>query len=182
MGYSMSNRIFPLTASAAALASAIASAAQADPPAVPEELKPAPDERMAFSSHARGVQIYRCEVAEGKARWAFVAPEAQLFDSAASTTPNGTHGAGPFWQGADGSRIVGKVKARVDAPGSHDIPWLLLTTTSQDPAGQMSRVTSVQRLRTAGGIAPATGCTAAADAGKEARVPYAADYVFFTTS
>jgi hypothetical protein len=177
----MSNRISALSVSTALLASAIVMPAHADQPAVPETLKPAANERMAFSSHARGVQIYRCEAVEGKARWAFVAPEAQLFESAASTTPNGTHGAGPFWQGADGSRIVGKVKARVDAASPKDIPWLLLTTTSQGPAGQMSKVTSVQRLRTAGGIAPATGCAAAEDAGKEARVPYVTDYVFFTT-
>jgi hypothetical protein len=177
----MPTRTLALSASMAVMASAMVMPAQADQPTLPETLKPAANERMAFERHARGVQIYRCEMAEGKARWAFVAPEAQLFDSAASTTPNGTHGAGPFWQDPDGSRIVGKVKARVDAAKASDIPWLLLTTTSQGPAGLMAKVTSVQRLRTVGGVAPATGCSVAADAGKQARVPYVTDYVFFTT-
>jgi hypothetical protein len=168
-------------ASLTVLASAVALPAHADQPSVPDALKPAANERMAFVRHARGVQIYRCELLDGKARWTFVAPKAQLFDNASSTTPNGTHGAGPFWQGADGSRIVGKVKARVDAANAGDIPWLLLTTTNQGPAGLMSAVTSVQRIRTAGGVAPATGCAAATEVGKEVRVPYVTDYVFFTT-
>jgi hypothetical protein len=155
--------------------------AQADQPAIPDAIKPAANERQALTRHARGVQIYRCDMAEGKARWTFVAPEALMYENAASTAAIGTHGAGPFWQAPDGSRIVGKVKARVDAANAADIPWLLLTTSSQGPAGLMAAVTSVQRVRTSGGVAPATGCAAAGDAGKEARVPYATDYVFFTT-
>lgn len=155
--------------------------AQADQPAVPEALKPAAGERPSFVRHARGVQIYRCDAVDGSWRWTFVAPEAQLFESASSATVLGTHGAGPFWQANDGSRIVGKVKARADAARPSDIPWLLLTTTSNGPAGQMASITSIQRVKTAGGIAPATGCAAAADVGKEARVPYVSDYVFFAT-
>ena len=40
-------------------------------------------------------------------------------------------------------------------------------------------VTSIQRLQTVGGAAPAEGCAAAADSGKEARVTYTAQYVYF---
>jgi hypothetical protein len=177
------HRICTHTAAAFGLASIAlgTTAALADQPMVPDAIKPAANERQAFVRHARGVQIYRCDMAEGKARWTFVAPEALMYENAASTTAIGTHGAGPFWQAPDGSRIVGKVKSRVDAAQASDIPWLLLTTTSQGTAGLMANVTSVQRVRTAGGVAPASGCAAAADAGKEARVPYVTDYVFFTT-
>jgi hypothetical protein len=150
---------------------------------VPDTLKPGVQERVAFAfvRHARGVQIYRCDAADGGAfKWTFVAPEAQLFESAATPAALGTHGAGPFWQGNDGSRVVGKVKARADASNAAaDIPWLLLTTTAEGPNGQMSAVKSVQRIKTVGGVAPASGFAAAADAGKQARVPYTADYVFF---
>ena len=59
------------------------------------------------------------------------------------------------------------------------IPWLLLAAKSVGPAGSFSRVTSVQRVRTVGGVAPATGC-AQATAGTTARVSYTADYYFFT--
>jgi Protein of unknown function (DUF3455) len=174
----MSARI-ALAAAAGALLAACASAPVA--PSVPDALKPDAPQRVAFVRHARGVQIYRCDAVDGSAfKWTFVAPEAQLFDSAASQTALGTHGAGPFWQGNDGSRVVGKVKARIDAANAAaDIPWLLLTTTAEGPSGQMSPVKSIQRIKTAGGAAPAAGCAAAGDVGKQARVPYTADYVFF---
>jgi Protein of unknown function (DUF3455) len=150
-------------------------------PPVPDSLKPATSERAAFTRHARGVQIYRCDAADGGAfKWTFVAPEAQLFDGAASQTSLGTHGAGPFWQGNDGSRVIGKVKARADAANAAaDIPWLLLITTAEGPSGQMSTVKSIQRIETVGGVAPGSGCATPADVGRQARVPYTADYVFF---
>jgi hypothetical protein len=40
-------------------------------------------------------------------------------------------------------------------------------------------VTSIQRLNTKGGKAPASGCDAA-HTDQELRVPYSADYAFFT--
>lgn len=171
---------FALGTATTALLAACASAPVATTP-VPDNLKPGAQERAAFVRFARGVQIYRCDAAEGGAfKWTFVAPEAQLFDSASSTAPLGTHGAGPFWQGNDGSRIVGKVKARADAPNAAgDIPWLLLTTTAEGPSGQMSAVRSIQRIKTVGGVAPTAGCATSGDVGKQARVPYTSDYVFF---
>jgi Protein of unknown function (DUF3455) len=167
------------TAAVPALLAACASAPMT--PAVPDNLKPGAQERAAFVRHARGVQIYRCDAAEGGAfKWVFVAPEAQMFDNAASQAVLGTHGAGPFWQGNDGSRVVGKVKSRADAANAAaDIPWLLLTTTAEGASGQMTTVKSIQRIKTVGGVAPASGCATASDAGKQARVPYTADYVFF---
>jgi hypothetical protein len=45
---------------------------------------------------------------------------------------------------------------------------------------RMVAVTSVQRLNTEGGNAPATGCATPADAGKRVKQGYTADYVFFT--
>jgi Protein of unknown function (DUF3455) len=169
-------RLSPLAA--AALAACASSTAT---PPVPDNLQPGAQERVAFVRHARGVQIYRCDAADGGAfKWTFVAPEAQLFDGATGQTALGTHGAGPFWQGNDGSRVVGKVKARADAANAAaDIPWLLLTTAAEGPSGQMSAVKSIQRIKTVGGVAPASGCAAPVDAGKQARVPYTSDYVFF---
>ena len=42
----------------------------------------------------------------------------------------------------------------------------------------MDSVTSVQRINTVGGVAPAKGCEAQADQGKRAKERYSADYVF----
>ena len=46
---------------------------------------------------------------------------------------------------------------------------------SDGPDGAWSKVSSVQRVNTAGGAAPATGC-AEATAGTTSRVSYTADY------
>jgi Protein of unknown function (DUF3455) len=148
---------------------------------LPAQLAPAANERAAFTWFARGVQIYRCEAADGgAARWNFVAPEAQLYASAQSNVAVGSHGAGPFWQANDGSRILGKVKARTDAArAAADIPWLLLATTAEGPSGRMTPLASVQRINTVGGVAPTSGCAVTAEVGQTARIPYTADYVFF---
>ena len=42
-----------------------------------------------------------------------------------------------------------------------------------------SGTTFIQRVNTSGGLAPPTGCTAPADIGHQAFVPYTADYVFY---
>jgi uncharacterized protein DUF3455 len=106
-----------------------------------------------------------------------VAPEAELFDVRGNRI--GRHYGGPHWEAADGSKILGTVKERADAPAANAIPWLLLGAKSVGPQGSFSKVTSVQRVNTVGGVAPGTGCSQAA-AGTPARVPYTADYYFFT--
>jgi hypothetical protein len=166
---------------ATAFALALAACASA-PVSVPPALQPAASEALAMIVPAKGVQIYECRARKDSAavyEWTFVAPEAQLFDGYGKTI--GTHGAGPHWQAADGSRIVGKVRQRADAPVAGAIPWLLLATESAGPQGAFSRVSSVQRVNTAGGVAPATGCSAET-AGRLARIGYSADYYFFTTN
>ena len=148
---------------------------------VPTALKSADSERVAFAWHAVGSQIYECR-ADGKGGWAwvFVAPEADLFNRRGEKV--GTHGAGPHWAALDGSKTVGTVKARANGERAADIPLLLLSAKSAGGSGRMAGVTSVQRLNTAGGNAPARGCEAQADAGKRIKQGYTADYVFFTAT
>ena len=147
------------------------------PPRVPDVLVPASGKPLEVIA-ARGVQIYQCRAkAGGGTEWVFTAPDADLAD--AKGQPNGRHYAGPHWEARDGSRIVGTVKSRADAPVPGAIPWLLLTTRSVGPDGKWSKVSSVQRINTAGGVAPMTGCDAG-KVGTDSRVPYTADYVLFT--
>ena len=144
---------------------------------LPSAIRAPAGERAAFTWQATGSQIYECRPAEkGGWAWQFVAPEADLFGAGGQKV--GTHGAGPHWTALDGSRIVGTVKARADAPRASDIPWLLLSAKSAGTAGRMDGVTSVQRINTAGGVAPAKGCETQADQGKRAKERYSADYVF----
>ena len=101
---------------------------------IPAALDPPPGEKLAMVLRAEGVQVYECRArqeADGF-EWAFVAPEADLFDRQGRRL--GTHGAGPYWQAKDGSLVIGTVKARADAPARQAIPWLLLSTASGGPA------------------------------------------------
>jgi Protein of unknown function (DUF3455) len=116
---------------------------------------------------------------EAAPKWSFVAPEAVLRDAGGVGAEVGTHGAGPHWLWSDGSKVTGKVEARADAPAAGNIPWLLLKATPGGVAGRLAQVTYVQRVNTAGGVAPADGCASKADAGRQVRVPYTSDYRFF---
>ena len=153
----------------AALA-ATACATQVPTVQVPETLAPGPNEVLALVAAAEGVQIYECR----DQKWVFVAPRAGLFDAKGKLI--GRHYAGPRWEAQDGSRIIASVKSRADAPEADAIPWLLLSAKSDGPEGTFSRVTSVQRVSTHGGVAPAGAC---AEPGERARVAYTADYYFF---
>jgi hypothetical protein len=147
---------------------------------VPDKLKPGANESLALIGHAKGVQIYECRASKDQAgnyEWAFVAPEADIFDAGGNRIAR--HYAGPHWEAADGSKIQGALKERAEAPVAGAIPWLLLTVKSVGPEGSFSKVTSIQRVSTVGGVAPKAGCSQAA-AGTSARIHYTADYYFFT--
>jgi hypothetical protein len=145
---------------------------------IPQKLNPAANESMSMIVPAKGVQIYECRMSKaGGYEWAFVAPDAELFDTTGKRI--GRHYAGPHWEAADGSKVVAKLVERADAPKAGDIPWLLLGAKSVGPEGSFSRVTSIQRVNTTGGMAPKAGCSQA-NAGTPVRVPYSADYYLFT--
>ena len=165
-----------ISISLAALAAGCATPAPDSRVQVPEQLRPAANERLAFVVPAKGDQIYECreQGADGTYDWAFVAPEAQLFDITGKKI--GRHYAGPHWESDDGSKIVGAVKQKADAQSPKDIPWLLLGTKSVGKGGSFSGITSIQRVSTVGGAAPAGGCPLA---GYRIRMPYTADYYFF---
>jgi hypothetical protein len=143
---------------------------------VPKELQPPANERILLQVHATGDQIYTCKEDGGAFSWTLKAPDAQLFDK--SGKPFGKHFAGPSWEANDSSRVTGKAVANVPSPDADSIPWLLVTVVSRSGEGVLARVTSIQRINTKGGKAPASACDAE-HAGQESRAPYSADYVFF---
>ena len=162
-----------------AVACLLSACASLRPPAVPDALKVGANESLVLSAAAKGVQIYECRAGKesGAAdEWAFVAPEAELFDAHGNRI--GLHGAGPYWQALDGSRTLGTLKARADARNADAIPWLLLAARPDGATGSFSAITSIQRVNTVGGKAPATGCSGS-NRGATARVAYSADYHFY---
>ncbi len=94
------------------------------------------------------------------------------------------------WQSSFDSSKVWAQKTNAITAGTDDscpnngaIDCLLLQTigSEQGPTGgrTLMQTTFIERLNTKGGSAPATGCSTAADVGKQTLVPYSADYHFF---
>jgi hypothetical protein len=150
-------------------------------PMVADKLQPPAGQDLALVAYAQGVQIYTCQAAPNDAArfgWVFKAPEAVLADRGGKTL--GKHYAGPTWESNDGSKVAGQVQASDPGPDANAIPWLLLSAKSNSGMGVFARTQSIQRVQTVAGKAPVAGCSAA-DAGKEARVPYQAIYYFYNT-
>jgi Protein of unknown function (DUF3455) len=145
------------------------------PPAVPPALAVPDGNKLAFYFDALGVQIYVCQQVAAGYGWVFRAPQATLFNRGEQVA--GTHYVGPTWEANDGSKVVGARVAGFAADPSA-IPWLLLVAVSHDGDGRMANVTFIQRLDTAGGLAPAKVCDAA-HAGSVEGVDYAATYFFY---
>ena len=142
--------------------------------AFPDNLKPPSNERPILQANADGDQIYVCDGSS----WMLSRPDAKLF--ADSGKQIGSHFAGPTWEYSDGSRVMAK-PVDTATPNPDSIPWLLLKATDHQGEGVMKGVTSIQRLSTKGGRAPATGCDAQ-HKGQEARSHYSALYIFYTGS
>ena len=148
-----------------------------------------------LTTHAEGTQNYVCVLAPTGFGWQFHGPQATLVDEAStqvathflSPNPIEAGAARATWQhSTDTSRVwAAAIASSTDggfvAPGA--IPWLLLRVVGQQtgPAGgtALSGALFIQRVNTAGGQAPPTGCSNAHDIGRKALVPYATDYVFY---
>jgi hypothetical protein len=134
----------------------------------------APGEVLIVTLQAQGAQIYECKAdTSAKLAWQFREPVAALFDESGRAV--GRHYAGPNWELADGSAIVGKVVGRAAGATANDIPLLKLEVASRRGIGGLATVTTIQRLNTKGGVAEGPCETA----GAVLRVSYVADYAFY---
>jgi hypothetical protein len=166
------------------------------PPPVPANIQAPAGNKVFLVGHAVGTQNYICLPADGGVKFTLFTPQATLFNGGEQVTthyfsPNPVEGGTirATWQHSkDTSTVWGKVadgNSSSDpafvAPGA--IPWLLVTvvgTQNGSPSGdKLTGTTYIQRLNTAGGVAPATGCTALTDVGNKAFVPYTTDYFFY---
>ncbi len=146
-------------------------------PDVPDAIQVPQGEEPVLFVAATGSQIYSCQAgADGKFAWTLKAPDAELHDRKDKVI--GHHSAGPTWKLNDSSEVTGKAVAHVDSLDSDSIPWLLVNVVSHAGKGQLANVTTIQRVHTHGGKAPANGCDEShKDA--ESKIPYTADYYFF---
>jgi hypothetical protein len=114
------------------------------------------------------------------------------------TTPDATldtggqkihHSGGPTWTAVDDKSVVTKSGTVLSAPSpdpTKNIPWLLIpvgapTGVTNAPGGLLTGTTFVQRVNTAGGLAPPKDqCDEDAEVGATPPgVPYTADYYFY---
>jgi hypothetical protein len=125
---------------------------------VPKKIAVPSGHKLLFKLEALGVQIYKAVAGkEDRLTWVLEAPLANLFDK---NRKAGWHYEGPSWEAADGSKVVRDKAVEVNsAPAPEpkkDIPWLLVKVkAAKGKAGKLNAVVYIQRLRTAGGIAPA---------------------------
>lgn len=165
-------QVLPLIASLAAV-----SAFAQNPP--PTEVTPPAGNKAVLTLVGVGDLTYECKAVADKPgtfAWTFAGPMAKLMD--ADKKEVGKYFAGPTWAANDGSAVTGKQIAV--APGAAGaIPLQLVQAAPSTGKGAMSDVTYIQRLKTVGGVAPASPACAAANAGAKTTVPYQADYVFY---
>lgn len=172
-----------------------AAADEVTPPPVPLNLQVPAGQQPFLIGHAYGTQNYICLPSGSRAAWSFLGPQATLFNEAneqltthfLSPNPweNGTPRA--TWQHSQDTSTVWAVAVASstdpDYVAEGAIPWLLLRMvgTQYDAAsgGKLAKTAFIHRVNTAGGTAPASGCTNAKDVGKRVLVPYTTDYIFY---
>jgi hypothetical protein len=168
--------------------------ADVDVPVVPTNLVVSSDNRPYLIAHAVGTQNYVCAPKGDGFAWKAYGPQATLFDDGGrqltthflSPNPDEQGKYRPAWQH---SRDTSAVWANPIAESSDPVyveagavPWLKLEIVGRTRGvggRRLTDTTFIQRVNTVGGIAPATGCSAAAHLGERALVPYETDYVFY---
>jgi hypothetical protein len=166
---------------AALLAAMPATAAIAEPDGIAAGLRVPASEAPAFMLNGNGVYIYQCRqsVSDPNAyMWAFVVPDATLYDGARSVARHAT--VGLYESLSDRSSVSGIVRSSQPA-GSANLPWVLIRAQPIGDSGLFANVTSIQRVNTTGGAAPTSGC-GPDNTGEEARVAFHADYYFYKRS
>lgn len=163
---------------AASLLALPAVAAVSEPAGLPPGLRASVDEEAAFVLTGRGDQLFECKPSATSPNgfgWAFTAPDVTLYDGARSV---GRHATTNVWESSsDRTSVSGSVRASQPG-GENNLPWALFRAIPSGSSGLFAGVTSVQRVNTSGGIAPATGCDST-HTGTQVRAPFTADYYFY---
>ena len=188
------------TALPMALTISLAHSAHADAigvPPVPGNIQVLAPNTPYLVGHATGTQNYVCLPSGAGFKFTLFTPEATLFNENGKQiithyfSPNPEESGQPVratWQSLDTSTVWGSVGPNDSSsdsafvkPGA--IAWLKVTVVGnhEGPSGgdKLTETTFIQRLNTHGGLAPPTGCASLSDVGREAFMPYTADYFFY---
>ena len=163
---------------AALLAVALPAAAISEPAGLDARLRASSNESPAFMLTGNGVYIYQCRASfldPNVFEWAFVAPDATLYEGASSVARHAT--VGLYESLRDSSSTSGVVRGSQPGGGAN-LPWVMMRAQPLSQDGMFAGVSSIQRVNTVGGAPPAAGC-GSDNVGEEARVAYRADYYFY---
>jgi hypothetical protein len=169
------------------------------PPDVPGNIQVPSGAKAFLVGHGVGTQNYVCLPSGAGFAFTLFTPEATLFADNEKQiithyfSPNPSEGGKirATWQDSHDTSTVWALatQAATNAtdptfvqPGA--VAWLKLQVVGSQtgPIGsnELTPTTFIQRVNTAGGLAPSTGCASAEDVGHEEFVPYTADYFFYT--
>ncbi len=168
----------------AAALSLAACATQAPAPmfsqaSLPDAVKVPAGHKVALETVGVGEITYECrdkKDAAGQTEWVFVGPDAKLLDRNGKQVGK-YYGPPATWESADGSKVTGAQVAIAPA-GAGNIPLQLVKANPATGNGAMTGVTFIQRVATAGGVAPAAPCTPATK-GQKQIVQYKSDYILY---
>jgi len=176
-------------------------------PPVPGNLNVDEGNEVFLVGHGVGTQNYVCTSSTASVSgfaFSLFTPEATLFNKEGKQlithffSPNGDPTVKPPEAGTirvtwEDSRDSSRVWAMLLEQSTNEqfvqkdaVAWLKLQTVGVDAgttgSGRLTKVTFIQRLNTAGGVAPKSGCSTFEDLGRRAFVPYSADYFFYKKS
>lgn len=172
-------------ASAAALTGLLAACAQPPlaeqiPPAnatLPASLRATPQEILQDALTAVGDITYSCRRDGERLSWVPTGSEATLVDGARQSV--GTVAPGRYFTAYDGSYVIGRVTGE-EIVTTGTLSWQRLSAKfnagERQGEGRFAKTSSVQRVRTSGGVPPTPSCT---QEGTSLFVPYSATYLFY---
>ena len=150
---------------------------------IPDSLNVPVGNKLVLQTFAEGFQIYQVKrktTDPNAFEWVNIAPSATLYAKPEFVNPLIDHFAGPSWQFIKGPEKGEKVVATRSKGVTVDptaIQWLLLAAVPSLSTPN-NKITFIQRICTAGGLAPAT-VPNEANLGKLDSIPYTASYLFY---
>jgi hypothetical protein len=153
-----------------------------NPSGLPAAVQVPARHRITLETTAAGTIVYSCNAkanAPGQYEWVFVGPSAPLKLRSGQTI--GTYYGPPAtWAHNDGSVLTG-VQLAVAPNNANSIPLQLVKANPKAQAGVFAETTYIQRVNTAGGIAPKLSC-GMGNMGEKQTVEYSADYIFWKSN
>jgi hypothetical protein len=146
---------------------------------LPDAVKVPASNSVMMETMTAGAVIRQCRANKdmaGQYEWAFVGLDAGLRNRAGKVVGR-YYGPPATWESVDGSNVTGTQVAVVPTD-TGNISFQLVKANPAMGMGAIQGVRYIQHVKTGGGVAPQSGCTAATLSQKQ-NLTYTADYIFW---